>query len=150
MGVETGKVFWRESSAGRPRGDGVTEKLVWHVVKELGARLGVGKLAPHDRRRTCARLCRAVGGELEQIQFLLGHISVQRTEHYLGCTHRMAVSDWNGIEPNADQPTPEGWPTVLMKSGTKPFSRCLEIDVTANPRNGGRALASASHRSLRV
>ena len=27
----------------------------------------------------------ARGGELEQIQFLLGHMSVQTTEPYLGC-----------------------------------------------------------------
>jgi integrase len=34
--------------------------------------IGVAKLAPHDLRRTCARLCHASGGKLEQIQFLLG------------------------------------------------------------------------------
>jgi site-specific recombinase XerD len=68
----------------KPWGDGVTEKLAWHVVKEFAARTGVTNLAPHDLRRTCARLCRAAGGELEQIQFLLGHISVQTTERYLG------------------------------------------------------------------
>jgi hypothetical protein len=47
------------------------------------------------------RLCRAAGGELEQIQFLLGHISVQTTERYLGCTQRIAsaVNDMIGIEP---------------------------------------------------
>jgi hypothetical protein len=41
------------------------------------------------------------GGELEQIQFLLGHISVQTTERYLGCTQRIssAVNDRIGIEP---------------------------------------------------
>jgi site-specific recombinase XerD len=99
-GIETGKIFRRVSSAGRPWGEEVTEKLVWHVVKEFAAKTGISKLAPHDLRRTCARLCRAAGGELEQIQFLLGHISVQTTERYLGCTQRIAsaVNDRIGIE----------------------------------------------------
>ena len=48
-------------------------------------------------------LCRAAGGELEQIQFLLGHVSVQTTERYLGCAQRIssAVNDRIGIEPKA-------------------------------------------------
>src|SRR5437867_5790780 len=45
--------------------------------------VGIEKVAPHDLRRTCARLCDTAGGELEQIQFLLGHVSVQTTERYL-------------------------------------------------------------------
>lgn len=56
--------------------------MVWHVVKECAERLRVSKLAPHDLRRSCARLCHESGGELEQIQFLLGHVSVQTTEKY--------------------------------------------------------------------
>jgi Phage integrase family len=63
----------------------MTVKAVWHIVKESAKRIGVAQLAPHDLRRTCARLCHASGGELEQIQFLLGHVSVQTTERYLGC-----------------------------------------------------------------
>src|SRR5712692_3775072 len=100
-GIESGKLFRRVSSAGRAWGEAVTEKLVWHVVKEFAAKIGVTKLAPHDLRRSCARLCRAAGGELEQIQFLLGHVSVQTTERYLGCTQRIssAVNDSIGIEP---------------------------------------------------
>jgi site-specific recombinase XerD len=41
------------------------------------------------------------GVELEQIQFLLGHVSVQTTEKYLGCKQRLhgAVNDRIGIEP---------------------------------------------------
>lgn len=74
---------------------------MWHVVKNCAKRAGIDKLAPHDLRRTCARLCRDAWGELEQIQFLLGHVSVQTTEKYLGCTQRLreAVNDRIGIEP---------------------------------------------------
>jgi site-specific recombinase XerD len=59
------------------------------------------KLAPHDLRRSCARVCRAAGGELERFQFLLGHVSVQTTERYLGCTQRIssALNDTIGIKP---------------------------------------------------
>lgn len=97
-GINTGSLFRRVSSAGRVWGEAVTEKLVWHVVKEFAAKIGVSKLAPHDLRRSCARLCRAAGSELEQIQFLLGHVSVQTTERYLGCTQRIS-SACIGIEP---------------------------------------------------
>ena len=43
------------------------------------------------------------GGELEQIQFLLGHISIQTTERYFGCKQRFrdAVNDHIGLEPDA-------------------------------------------------
>jgi site-specific recombinase XerD len=72
-------------------------------VKEYAAKIGVSKLAPHDLRRSCARLCHEAGGELEQIQFLLGHVSVQTTEKYLGCKQRLrgAVNDRIGIESDS-------------------------------------------------
>jgi site-specific DNA recombinase len=52
-------------------------------------------------RRSCAKLCHSGGGELDQIHFLLGHVSVQTTERYLGCKQRIrgAVNDHIGIEP---------------------------------------------------
>ena len=61
-GMNSGSLFRRVSSAGRVWGEGVTEKFVWHAVKEFAAKIGVSKLAPHDLRRSCARLCRAAGG----------------------------------------------------------------------------------------
>src|SRR6266446_217608 len=101
-GIDRGKLFRRVNKVGRTWGDGMTVKAVWDIEKESARTVGVAKLAPHDLRRTCARLCHASGGELEQIQFLLGHVSVQTTERYLGCKQRIrsAVNDRIGIEPN--------------------------------------------------
>lgn len=101
--IERGKIFRRVTKMGRILGEGMTEKAVWHIVKDSARRTGVEKLAPHDLRRSCARLCHAAGGELEQIQFLLGHVSIQTTERYLGCKQRIrsAVNDRIGIEPTS-------------------------------------------------
>jgi len=99
--LTAGKVFRRVSKNGSTWGDGLTEKAVWHVVREYARKAGIDRLAPHDLSRTCARLCHSAGGELEQIQFLLGHVSIQTTERYLGCKQRIraAVNDRIGIEP---------------------------------------------------
>jgi site-specific recombinase XerD len=103
-GVSTGRIFRCVNKSGSVWGTGITEKVVWAVVKECAARARIAKLAPHDLRRTCARLCHVAGGELEQIQFLLGHVSVQTTEQYLGCRQKLrnAVNDRIGIEPEAE------------------------------------------------
>jgi len=60
----------------------------------------------HQKKRqpyTCARLCHLAGGELDPIQFLPAHVSIQTTERYLGCKQRLrcAVKDRLGIEPDA-------------------------------------------------
>jgi site-specific recombinase XerD len=105
-GIDRGRIFRRVTKMGRILGEGMTEKAVWHIVKDSAKRVGLEKLAPHDLRRTCARLCHASGGELEQIQFLLGHVSIQTTERYLGCKQRIrsAVNDGIGIEPSRNAP----------------------------------------------
>jgi integrase len=94
-GVPGGKVFRRVSKSGAWEDAGVTTDAVWCAVKRYSKRIGFDHLAPHDLRRTCARLCHSAGGELEQIQFLLGHASVQTTERYIGCRQnfREAVND---------------------------------------------------------
>jgi integrase len=100
-GISAGRLFRCVCRAGKCWGVGVTERVVWHVVKDYAKKIGLGQVAPHDLRRSCAKLCHTAGGELEQIQFLLGHVSVQTTERYLGCKQRIsgAVNDRIGIEP---------------------------------------------------
>ena len=82
--ITHGPVFRAINKAGRVWGDGMSPKVLWDVVRAAAGRAGIEKLAPHDLRRTCARLCHLAGGELDQIRFLLGHVSIQTTERYLG------------------------------------------------------------------
>jgi integrase len=49
-------------------------------------------------RRACAKLRRGAGGELEQIQLLLGHASVQTTERYLGTKQDLVHAPNDGIK----------------------------------------------------
>jgi integrase len=100
-GITEGRIFRSINKAGKIWGDGMTPKVIWEIVKRAAKAANIEKLAPHDLRRTCARLCHLAGGELEQIQFLLGHVSIQTTERYLGCKQklRFAVNDKLGIEP---------------------------------------------------
>jgi integrase len=93
--IISGKLFKSIRKNGTVWGDGITQNVVWYVVKSCAKRAGIKALAPHDLRRTCARLCHAAGGELEQIQLLLGHASVQTTERYIGCKQDLsrAVND---------------------------------------------------------
>ena len=99
--VSAGPVFRAINKAGRIGSGCFSPKVIWGVVKEGCSKCGLEGVAPHDLRRTCARLCHEGGGELEEIQFLLGHVSVQTTERYLGCKQRLrdAVNDHLGIEP---------------------------------------------------
>ena len=102
-GITEGAVFRAIDRRGRVWRTGMTATVLWDVVRVAAAEAGIEKLAPHDLRRTCARLCHLAGGELDQIQFLLGHVSIQTTERYLGCKQKLrhAVNDRLGIEPDA-------------------------------------------------
>lgn len=101
--LQNGMVFRTIGKTGKVQGCGITAKVIWSIVREAAMNCGIGAIAPHDLRRTCARLCHQNGGELEQIQFLLGHVSVQTTERYLGCKQRLqnAVNDWMCLEPDS-------------------------------------------------
>ncbi len=94
-GLGEGRFFRAIRKNGVLWGRGVSQNVVWYVVKDCAKLAGIEKLAPHDLRRSCARMCHTAGGEIEQIQFLLGHASVQTTERYIGCKRKLgqAVND---------------------------------------------------------
>ena len=93
-----GKLFRPISKAGKITGLSMKdEKGIWSLVADYARQTSLGKLAPHDLRRTCAKLCRKAGGDLEQIQLLLGHASIQTTERYLGTVQNLTVAVNNAL-----------------------------------------------------
>lgn len=100
--LSAGPIFRPLNKSGRVLDGRISQDTVWNVVREYGACLGKPAFAPHDLRRTCAKLCRLSGGDLEQIQFLLGHASVQTTERYLGTKQNLAqaVNDHLPVDPD--------------------------------------------------
>ena len=98
--VAEGRIFRAVAKTGKVWGRGISQNVVRYVVKTCCERAGLEHIAPHDLRRTCAKLCHSSGGEIEQIQFLLGHASVQTTERYLGCKQNLGhpVNDRFSLE----------------------------------------------------
>jgi integrase len=82
----------------RITGQGMSAQSIYEVVDAYGKRLGV-TLAPHDVRRTFAKLAYKGRAPLEQIQMSLGHASIQTTERYLGAAQNLtdAPCDHLGI-----------------------------------------------------
>lgn len=88
-GLEGGAVFRRVNKGGRPGAQRLSAQAVFNIVKGYAVKLGV-PLAPHDLRRTFARLAHRGRAPLEQIQLSLGHASVVTTERYLGVRQDLA------------------------------------------------------------
>src|ERR1022692_4063350 len=97
-GVVDGYLFRPVKRGDKVQGDVLSEKVVWQMLKPYAKAAGVAGIAPHDCRRSCAKLCRAAGAELEQIQLLLGHASVQTTGRYLGTKQDLVHAPNDGIK----------------------------------------------------
>ncbi len=90
--IDEGRLLRSIRKGGKRIGNGLSDWAVWDVVQRSAKEIGIERFGAHDLRRTCAKLCRKAGGDLEQIKFLLGHSSIQTTERYLGAEQEIAVA----------------------------------------------------------
>src|SRR5579859_2414795 len=78
-----GWLVYETTDEGETRAGGMSSDAIADVVASYARPLG-WNLAPHDLRRTFAKLARSGHAPLEQIQLALGHQSIQTTQRYLG------------------------------------------------------------------
>lgn len=79
--ITTGLLFRQMRRGGHIQDCGMTSQAVWNIVQEYSP---VPNLAPHDLRRSFAKLADKGGAPLAQIQQSLGHDSIETTERYIG------------------------------------------------------------------
>jgi site-specific recombinase XerD len=97
-GITGGRLFRAISQKGEV-GEALTAQAVYLVVKGYAEQIGIS-VAPHDLRRTFAKLAHQGRSPVEQIQLSLGHESILTTERYLGVRQSLtdAPCDHLGID----------------------------------------------------
>jgi integrase len=83
-GLASGPVFRAMNNRRQVKPEILLPQNIMEAVVKYGKLVGVPHLAPHDLRRTFAKLAHKGRAALEQIQLSLGHASIVTTERYLG------------------------------------------------------------------
>jgi integrase len=60
--ISAGRVFRAISKNGAIWGQGICSNVIWYVVSRYSGSIGLDHVAPHDLRRTCAKLCHIPAG----------------------------------------------------------------------------------------
>jgi integrase len=82
-GIHSGRVFRGVNKGDRVVGEALSSQGVLRCVLEHAKGLD-GPIAPHDLRRTYAKLAHKGGARLDQLSISLGHASLVTTQRYLG------------------------------------------------------------------
>jgi integrase len=82
-GITKGALFLAMRKGGHLEDKAMTSQAIFNLVVEYAEQTGL-QIAPHDLRRTFAKLAHKGSAPIEQIQLSLGHSSLQTTERYLG------------------------------------------------------------------
>ncbi|MCZ2080411.1 MAG: tyrosine-type recombinase/integrase [Bryobacterales bacterium] len=100
--ISEGALFRAVDQTGCVAGQAMTAQAIFLIVRHYADRMGAS-FAPHDLRRTFAKLAHSGGVPLEQIQLSLGHDSILTTEKYLGVRQNLtdAPCDHLGIQCDA-------------------------------------------------
>lgn len=77
-GLSDGHVLRPVNRGDQVQGERMTEKVVWQLLQPYATAAGVPGIAPHDLRRSCAKMCRAAGGSLSRSNCCSGTLPSRR------------------------------------------------------------------------
>lgn len=99
-GVDGGRLLRPVNKGDKLAGDSMGAAAVYAIVHRYAERLGL-QLAPHDLRRTFAKLAWKGEAKLDSIQVALGHAQLATTQRYLGTGLDLqdAACDHLGVTP---------------------------------------------------
>jgi integrase len=86
--IKTGRLLRPIRKGGKIDGEFLSDWAVWSIVEQAAKQIGIERFGAHDLRRTCAKLCRKAGGDIERIKFLLGIRRFRRPSVILGPSRR--------------------------------------------------------------
>jgi integrase/recombinase XerD len=82
--IGEGFIFRRVNKGDNLMGNSLTKQAIYNIVVSYAEKLEKQGIAPHDLRRTFAKLAHKGGSPIDQIQLSLGHGSIQTMEKNLG------------------------------------------------------------------
>jgi site-specific recombinase XerD len=152
-GITKGRILRAVARGEKVWGAGISENVVWYVARSCCQRAGLEHIAPHNLRRTCAKLCHTNGGELEQIQFLLGHASVLTTERYHGCKQNLGhpVNDLFDLKTNiqTQESSPAAAPATVVRAPLEEKVECREDNGDNSRRPAPQAVSQKESHTVR-
>jgi integrase/recombinase XerD len=84
----------------------ISTTMVWHIVRKWGSYCGIGKLSPHDLRRTAITRALNQGLTFRQVQMMSGHRdpkTLQRYDHDRQNLDQNAINYLSYAEDNCKQ-----------------------------------------------
>jgi len=102
-GLSSGRILHSINKGDHLMHAGMSPQSVFMTVQSYARQLGI-QAAPHDLRRTFAKLAHKGRAALEQIQLSLGHATILTTERYLGVRQDLndAPCDHLGLDVQGD------------------------------------------------
>lgn len=133
--ISEGRIFRRVNKAGKISECPISEKAVWHVVRHYATNIGLGRLAPHDLRRTCAVFATAPAVNWNRFSSCSATFRSKRRSAISAANSASGLRSMIASESSRrKRPVASGLPTIRTQSGVR-FRMSAQSAPWVKPRD---------------